>query len=142
VTAGVEPKSCGSRDDGLTKGVSLMKEIIPQVISYRPNTSILIVSNPAVILTAVATKIAGPTFPSGQIFGTGTYLDTSRLKTIIANSAGIDPCSVEGFIIGEHGPNSIPVWSPVRLGPLPLISPGQEPDDALKAIHQTVVGDG
>ena len=142
VTAGVEPKSGGSRDDGLVEGVALMKEIIPQVISYSPSTSIVIVSNPADILTAVANKIAGPAFPSGRIFGTGTYLDTSRLKTIIADSAGIDPSSVEGFMIGEHGPNSIPVWSSVHLGPLPLLTPGQEPDDTLKAIHQTVINDG
>jgi L-lactate dehydrogenase len=102
----------------------------------------MIVSNPVDILTAVATKIAGPTFPPGRIFGTGTYLDTSRLKTIIANSVGIDPGSVEGFIICEHGPNSIPVWSSVRIGPLPLLNPNQEPDDTLKAIHQTVIDDG
>jgi L-lactate dehydrogenase len=142
VTVGAAPTSGGSRKDGLKEGVSLLNEIIPQVISYSPTACIMIVSNPVDILTAVATRIAGPTFPPGRIFGTGTYLDTSRFKTIIANSAGIDPGSAEGFIIGEHGPNSIPVWSSVRLGPLPLLSPNQEPDDTLKAIHQTVADNG
>ncbi|CAB9518107.1 L-lactate dehydrogenase B chain (Fragment) (Partial), partial [Seminavis robusta] len=50
-----------------------------------------------------------------------------------------DPRNVHGYIIGEHGDSSIPVWSSVRVGALPLLDPGQEPDDTLKAIHKAVV---
>lgn len=185
VTAGVPPHTGGKRADDIDKCVAMMKSIIPQVIKHSPDATIIIVTNPCDIMTAIASKIAGPSFPPGQIFGTGSSLDSSRLRSLIANSAGLvsvikiiqskyycimirvsclllypqqntqhihliilfstsyqDTESVQGFIIGEHGPSSIPVWSSVRLGALALLNPGEESDETLKAIHKHVVDEG
>lgn len=70
---------------------------------------------------------------------------TEILLIVLSKSAAIpslslqDPRNVHGYIIGEHGDSSIPVWSSVRVGALPLLDPGQEADDTLKAIHKAVV---
>lgn len=139
ITAGAAQKPGESRLNLLEKNVSIMQSIMPQVIEHSPNAAILIASNPCDIMTAIASKIAGPSFPQGKIFGTGTCLDSSRFRTIIADSMDLDPNSIHGYIIGEHGDSSIPVWSSVRVGALPLLRPGQEPCDTLQAIHKAVV---
>lgn len=139
VTAGAAQKPGESRLDLLEKNVGIMESIIPRVIEHSPNANILIASNPCDIMTAVAAKIAGPSFPQGKIFGTGTALDSSRFQTIIATSMDLDPNSIHGYIIGEHGDSSIPVWSSVRIGALPLLPPGEEAGDTLKSVHKTVV---
>lgn len=95
--------------------------------------------NPCDIMTAIATKLAGPDFPQGKIFGAGTCLDTSRFQSLIAHAMDLDPRNVHGYIIGEHGDSSIPVWSSVRVGALPLLDPGQEPDETLQKIHKKVI---
>jgi L-lactate dehydrogenase len=139
ITAGVPQKPGESRLSLVGRNVPIMKAIIPEVLKYSPNATILILSNPCDIMTALAAKIAGPNFPQGKIFGAGTVLDSSRFQTLIATSMDLDPRNVHGYIIGEHGDSSIPVWSSVRVGALPLLEPGQEPDDTLKAIHKAVV---
>lgn len=139
ITAGVAQKPGESRLSLVERNAKIMKMIMPEVLKYAPEATILIVSNPCDIMTAIAAKIAGPTFPQGKIFGAGTCLDSSRFQTLIAESMDLDPKNVHGYIIGEHGDSSIPVWSSVRVGALPLLDPGQEPDDTLKAIHKAVV---
>jgi L-lactate dehydrogenase len=139
VTAGAAQKPGESRLDLLERNVGIMESIIPRVIEHSPNANILIATNPCDIMTAVAAKIAGASFPQGKIFGTGTALDSSRFQTIIATSMNLDPHSIHGYIIGEHGDSSIPVWSSVRIGALPLLAPGEESCDILKAVHKTVV---
>jgi L-lactate dehydrogenase len=139
VTAGAAQQPGESRLALLEKNVGIMESIIPRVIEHSPDAAILIASNPCDIMTAVASKIAGPSFPQGKIFGTGTVIDSSRFQTIIATSMDLDPNSIDGYIIGEHGDSSIPVWSSVRIGALPLLQPGEEPCDTLKAVHKAVV---
>ena len=80
-----------------------MKGIIPELLKYNPETPICMVSNPCDIMTAVAAKIAGPSVPPGRIFGSGTCLDTSRLRSLIGNALKVDTRNVHGYIIGEHG---------------------------------------
>jgi len=139
VTAGAAQQPGESRLDLLKNNVGIMESIIPRIIEHSPDAAILIATNPCDIMTAIASKIAGPSFPQGKIFGTGTCLDSSRFQTIIATSMDLDPNSIHGYIIGEHGDSSIPVWSSVRIGAIPLLQPGQEPSDTLKAVHKTVV---
>jgi len=139
ITAGAAQKPGESRLNLLERNVAILQSIIPQVLEHSPDAAIVIASNPCDIMAAVASKIAGPSFPQGKIFGTGTNLDSSRFQTIIANSMGLDPNSIHGYIIGEHGDSSIPVWSSVRIGALPLLPPGEGPCDTLKAVHKSVV---
>lgn len=139
ITAGAAQKPGESRLNLLERNVAIMQSVIPQVIEHSPDAAIVIACNPCDIMTAVASKIAGPSFPQGKIFGTGTNLDSSRFQTLIANSMGLDPNSIHGYIIGEHGDSSIPVWSSVRIGALPLLPAGEEPDETLNAVHKAVV---
>lgn len=139
ITAGAAQQPGQSRLALLEKNVSIMESIIPRVIEHSPDAAILIASNPCDIMAAVASKIAGPSFPQGKIFGTGTAIDSSRFQTIIANSMDLDPNSIHGYIIGEHGDSSIPVWSSVRIGAVPLLQPGEEPPETLEAVHKAVV---
>eukprot|EP00435_Cladocopium_sp_Y103_P034008 s272_g8.t1 len=139
ITAGVAQQPGETRLSLVDRNANIMKKIMPEVIKHSPDATILIVSNPCDIMTAIATKLAGPDFPQGKIFGAGTCLDTSRFQTLIAQSMDLDPRNVHGYIIGEHGDSSIPVWSSVRVGALPLLDPGQEPDETLQKIHKKVV---
>lgn len=139
ITAGVAQKPGESRLSLVERNARIMKMIMPEVLKYSPEGTILIVSNPCDIMTAIAAKIAGKDFPQGKVFGAGTVLDSSRFQTLIAESMDLDPKNVHGYIIGEHGDSSIPVWSSVRVGALPLLDPGQEADETLGAIHKAVV---
>jgi L-lactate dehydrogenase len=116
-----------------------MKFIIPELLKYNTESPICIVSNPCDIMTAVAAKIAGPSIPPGRIFGSGTCLDTSRLRSLIGDTLNVDTRNVHGYIIGEHGDSSIAVWSGVNVGGVPLLEHGVEPSDVHHAIHRNVV---
>lgn len=139
VTAGVAQKVGESRLSLVERNVKIMGFIIPKVLQYSPDSPICIVSNPCDIMTAVAAKIAGPTVPPGQIFGSGTCLDSSRLRSLIGMALNVDTRSVHGYIIGEHGDSSIPVWSGVRAGGVPLLKPGETPSVAHEEMHKEVV---
>ncbi|OLQ04690.1 L-lactate dehydrogenase B chain [Symbiodinium microadriaticum] len=139
ITAGVAQQPGESRLSLVDRNANILKKIMPEVLKYSPNATILIVSNPCDIMTAIAAKLAGPDFPQGKVFGAGTCLDTSRFQTLIAQTMDLDPKNVHGYIIGEHGDSSIPVWSSVRVGALPLLEPGEEPNETLQKIHKNVV---
>ena len=139
VTAGAAQKVGESRLDLVEKNAKIMKHIIPQLLKYSPNTAICVVSNPCDIMTAIAAKIAGPSVPPGRIFGSGTNLDSSRLRNLVANSLDCDTQSVHGYVLGEHGDSSVPVWSSVRVGGVPLLGVGEQPTDAHMKMHRDVV---
>jgi L-lactate dehydrogenase len=140
VTAGVAQKVGESRLSLVERNVKIMSFIIPKLLENSPNAPICIVSNPCDIMTGVAAKIAGPSVPPGQIFGSGTCLDSSRLRNLIGMALNVDTRSVHGYIIGEHGDSSTPVWSGVRAGGIPLLKPGQAPTIAHRKMHEEVVG--
>eukprot|EP00545_Synedropsis_sp_CCMP1620_P009663 CAMPEP_0119004230 /NCGR_PEP_ID=MMETSP1176-20130426/1029_1 /TAXON_ID=265551 /ORGANISM="Synedropsis recta cf, Strain CCMP1620" /LENGTH=385 /DNA_ID=CAMNT_0006955915 /DNA_START=68 /DNA_END=1225 /DNA_ORIENTATION=- len=139
ITAGVAQRPGESRLGLVTRNAKIMGMVMPQVLKHSPDAAICIFSNPVDVMTAVAAKIAGPSVPVGRIFGSGTCLDSSRLRNLIAKSMDLDPKSIHGYVIGEHGDSSIAVWSSVRVGGLPLLSKDQEPDDTIKSLHQEVV---
>ena len=139
VTAGVAQKVGESRLALIERNVAIMKDVIPRVLEHSPNAAICIVSNPCDIMTAVASKIAGVKCPPGRIFGSGTCLDSSRLRSLLAKGLDMDAQSVSGYVIGEHGDSSVAVWSSVSVGGVPILQPGQEPSAILKDIHREVV---
>ncbi|KAL3922310.1 MAG: hypothetical protein SGILL_002274 [Bacillariaceae sp.] len=139
VTAGAAQKKGESRLDLVERNVSIMQTIIPKVLAYSPKAAVCIVANPCDILTAVASKIAGPTLPAGRIFGSGTCLDSSRLRSLIAKQLNLDASAVHGHILGEHGDSSVPVWSSVRVGGVPILKAGEEPSEVLVEMHKEVV---
>ena len=118
VTAGANQKSGETRLDLVKKNISIFKTIIPEIKKQKFNGILLIVANPVDILTTVALKLSG--FPESKVIGSGTVLDTARLKYELGNHLNVDPRSVHAFIIGEHGDSEIAAWSSANVSGIPL----------------------
>ena len=109
ITAGLGQKPGETRLDLISKNLSVFKSIVPEVVKYNPNAIILVVSNPVDVLTYITYKLSG--FPSERVIGSGTVLDTSRLKYELGKHFDIDARNVHSYIIGEHGDSEIAAWS-------------------------------
>lgn len=118
VTAGANQKPGETRIDLIDKNVAILKHIVPE-ISHRGYEGILmIVSNPVDILTYAAYKISG--FPAHRVIGSGTVLDTARLKNLLGEHLDVDSRNVHAVIIGEHGDSELAVWSGANVSGIPL----------------------
>ena len=120
VTAGAGQKPGETRLDLVKKNVAIFKSIIPEIAKYNRDGILLVVANPVDILTYTAAKLSG--FPSNRVFGSGTVLDTARLKYLLGEHLGVDSRSIHAFIIGEHGDSEIAAWSSANVSGIPLNS--------------------
>lgn len=118
LTAGAAQKENETRLDLVKKNISIFKSIIPEIKSRNFNGILLVVSNPVDILTTVAIKLSG--LPENKVLGSGTVLDTARLKYQLGNHLNVDSRSVHAFIIGEHGDSEIAAWSSANVSGIPL----------------------
>lgn len=118
ITAGIPQKSGESRLDLIEKNLKIFKDMIGQIVDSGFDGIFLVASNPVDILTYATWKYSK--FPANKVIGTGTTLDSSRFKKEIANLIGIDPRSVDAFIMGEHGDSEFAVWSHTNVGGMPL----------------------
>ena len=118
VTAGAGQKPGETRLDLVKKNVSIFRSIIPSITQYNKEAILLIVANPVDILTYAAAKLSG--FPENRVFGTGTVLDTARLKYLLGEHLQVDSRAVHAFILGEHGDSEIVAWSSANVSGLPL----------------------
>ncbi|MDD3320374.1 MAG: L-lactate dehydrogenase [Paludibacter sp.] len=114
ITAGANQKPTETRTDLVTKNVAIFKEIVPAVAKYAKDAILLVVTNPVDILTYVTLKLSG--FPSNRVIGSGTVLDTARLKYMISDYSKVDSSNIHAYIIGEHGDTELPVWSNATIG--------------------------
>lgn len=115
ITAGVGQSPGETRLDLLKRNVSVMKSITENIMQHAPKDIILLmVTNPVDILTYVVHKISG--LPKNQVLGSGTVLDTSRLKYLISKKTGIDARNCHTYIIGEHGDSEVAAWSITNIG--------------------------
>jgi len=114
ITAGANQKPGQSRTDLVKENVAIFKDIIPAITKYSGNAILLIVTNPVDILTYVTLKIS--CLPPGRVIGSGTVLDTARLKYVISEYSKVDPGNIHAYIIGEHGDTELPVWSNATIG--------------------------
>ena len=113
ITAGANQKPNETRLDLVKKNVQIFKSIIPEIKKRNCEGILLIVSNPVDILTEVALKLSG--FPSNRVIGSGTVLDTARLKYVLGKHLQVDPRDVHAYIIGEHGDSELVVWSGAQV---------------------------
>lgn len=118
ITAGAGQKPGETRLDLVKKNVGIFKSLIPEITKYNQDGILLVVANPVDILTYVTSKLSG--FPSNRVFGSGTVLDTARLKYLLGDHLGVDPRSIHAFIIGEHGDSEIAAWSSANVSGIPL----------------------
>ena len=115
ITAGVNQIPGESRLALLNANAGITKKITESIMKYAPDDIILLtVSNPVDVLTYITYKVSG--LPSNQVIGSGTVLDTSRLKYLIGNKTGIDARSCHSYIIGEHGDSEVAAWSIANIG--------------------------
>ena len=118
ITAGTGQKPGETRLDLVKRNVAIFKGIIPELAKREPAGILLVVANPVDILTYAAVKLSG--LPESRVFGSGTVLDTARLKYLLGEHLNIDSRSVHAFIIGEHGDSEIAVWSSASVSGVPL----------------------
>jgi len=115
ITAGLPQKSGDqNRLELVNKNKEILRSIFDQIKPLNPEAKIVVVSNPVDIMTYYAQEFSG--LPRNQVFGTGTSLDTSRLRTEIALALDINVQSVDGFVLGEHGESEFVAWSTVSVG--------------------------
>ncbi|CAM4404927.1 L-lactate dehydrogenase [Bacillus manliponensis] len=119
ITAGPAPKPGQSRLDTLGASAKIMESIVAGVMESGFNGIFLIASNPVDIITYQVWKLSG--LPRNQVIGTGTSLDSSRLKTILSDMFEVDPRSIHGYALGEHGDSQMVAWSHVTVGGKPML---------------------
>ncbi|KAL1194592.1 L-lactate dehydrogenase A [Cardamine amara subsp. amara] len=143
VTAGARQNPGESRLNLLQRNVALFRHIIPPLAKASPDSILIIVSNPVDILTYVAWKLSG--FPVNRVLGSGTNLDSSRFRFLIADHLDVNAQDVQAFIVGEHGDSSVALWSSITVGGIPVLNFLKKNQIAyekqtLENIHQAVVG--
>lgn len=136
IAAGANQKPGENRIDLLRRNQTILQGILSAVTAACPDCILLVVSNPVDVLTYLCQKLSG--FPACRVIGTGTVLDTARLKYLVGQYLQVDSRNVHAFIIGEHGDSELAVWSSANISGMDL------PDYcriAGKAFSQSVLDD-
>ena len=118
VSAGAGQKPGETRLDLVNKNVAIFKSIIPEIAKRNFGGILLIVANPVDILTQVAQKLSG--LPEDRVIGSGTVLDSARLKYALGEHLEVDSRSVHAFIVGEHGDSEVVAWSSANVSGVEL----------------------
>jgi L-lactate dehydrogenase len=118
ITVGTPGKFAGSRLDMLAGNASIVRSCVQKLMAENFDGVLLIATNPVDILTYIAQKESG--LPVGQVLGSGTLLDTERLRNLLGEKLNVDARSVHASIIGEHGDSSVAVWSAAQVAGIPL----------------------
>jgi L-lactate dehydrogenase len=121
VSAGVGQKPGETRLQLLGRNAQVFRQVIPNVLKYAPDAVLLIATNPVDIMTHIAARYAGELgVPSRRVIGSGTTLDTARLRALIGRHLNVDPQHIHAYVLGEHGDSEVLPWSLVTVGGIPL----------------------
>ena len=96
----------------------MCRTLVPALVEVAPNAVIVMVTNPVDIVTTVAIEAGG--LPDGRVFGSGTVLDSSRFRHLLAGRCGVAVQNVHAYIVGEHGDSEFPLWSSASIGGIAL----------------------
>ena len=118
VTLGCARKPGQSRIDLAQGNVNIIKSVMPQAVKYAPNAIYVAVSNPVDIITYTILKTTG--LPENHVFGSGTLLDSARLREIIGTHLDVNPKHIHAYVLGEHGDSSMVPWSLTSIGGIPM----------------------
>ncbi len=118
VTAGAKQKPNQARMDLAEANAAICKRLIPELVKLAPNAILLMVTNPVDVVTYLALKISG--LPTPRVMGSGTVLDSSRFRYLIAQRCRVAVQNVHAYIAGEHGDSEIPLWSSATIANIPL----------------------
>ena len=118
VTVGAARKPGQSRIDLAQGNVNIIKSLMPQVVRIAPDAVYVVVSNPVDVLTYALIRSTG--LPPSQVMGTGTMLDSSRLRAKLAKHVGLNPQNIHAYVFGEHGDSSLIPWSLTTIAGMPM----------------------
>lgn len=118
ITAGAKQAPGQARLDLAGTNVRILEQLMPQLLERAPDAVYVLVTNPCDVLTVAALRVSG--LPPGRVFSSGTVLDTSRLRWLLARRAGVAVASVHATMAGEHGDTEFPLWSSATIGPIPI----------------------
>jgi len=121
VSAGVGQKPGETRLQLLGRNAQVFKQVIPNILQHAPDAVLLIATNPVDIMTHVAARYAAEFgVPSQRVIGSGTTLDTARLRSLIGRHLQVDSQHIHAYVLGEHGDSEVIPWSLVTVGGIPL----------------------
>jgi L-lactate dehydrogenase len=121
VSAGVGQKPGETRLQLLGRNAQVFKQVIPNILQHAPEAILLIATNPVDVMTHIAARYAREFgVPSSRVIGSGTTLDTARLRSLIGRNLGVDSQHIHAYVLGEHGDSEVIPWSLVTVGGIPL----------------------
>lgn len=136
ITAGAKQRPGETRVELIDRNYAILKSCIDGMKPFNPEAVILIVSNPVDILTFFAQKLSG--LPTNQVFGSGTFLDTARLRLILSEKMNVSETACHAYVLGEHGDSQFVAWSSAHVGTTPLLSYPEMKNENLEAISTAV----
>jgi len=121
VSAGVGQKPGETRLQLLERNAQVFKQVIPNILQHAPDAILLIATNPVDVMTHLAARYAAEFgVPSSRVIGSGTTLDTARLRSLIGRHLSVDSQHIHAYVLGEHGDSEVIPWSLVTVGGIPL----------------------
>lgn len=121
VSAGVGQKPGETRLQLLERNAQVFKQVIPNILQHAPEALLLIATNPVDVMTHIAARYATKFgVPSRRVIGSGTTLDTARLRSLIGRHLNVDSQHIHAYVVGEHGDSEVIPWSLVTVGGIPL----------------------
>jgi L-lactate dehydrogenase len=120
ICCGVAQRPGETRLQLLKRNAAIFADVIPKVVAAAPDAVLVAASNPVDLMTDLTAKIAG--LPWGRVFGSGTILDSARLRALVGEHVGVASSSVHANVLGEHGDSEVLVWSSIQVGVFPLAS--------------------
>ena len=120
VTAGAAQDPDETRLELVDRNAGIIADVVPKATAAADDPVVLVVTNPVDVLTHVARSVSE--LPAGRVVGSGTVLDSARLRHTLGREFGRDPAAVDAYVIGEHGDSSVPVWSATTVGGVPFES--------------------
>lgn len=134
IAAGVAQAPGETRLELLQRNADVFREVVPSVLRHAPDAALLVVTNPVDVMTHLASKFAEKFgVPRTRVFGSGTTLDTARLRALVGRHFDVDARHVHGYVIGEHGDSEVLVWSQATIAGFSL--------DEFGKVHGTPLGE-
>ncbi|KAJ1874133.1 hypothetical protein LPJ55_001733 [Coemansia sp. RSA 990] len=136
ITAGARQQPGEPRSNLIDRNYKIIKSIMDSLQPIKSSAKILMVSNPVDVLTDIAQKTSG--LPRKQVIGSGTYLDSGRLRNVLSEITGVSPTSIHAYMLGEHGDNQFTGWSSARIGGRPLLEHPKMKNVNLDEIYEKI----
>ena len=120
ICCGVAQRPGETRLQLLKRNAAIFADVVPKAVAAAPDALLVAASNPVDLMTHLTAKIAG--LPPGRVFGSGTILDSARLRALVGERVGVAASSVHANVLGEHGDSEVLVWSSIQVGAFALAS--------------------